>query len=649
MYGIPIHFHKENHHTQNPNFAHLVPATHAHFSPAHPVSVAAVNHSAFATAPHHHIAQHHTTHSVFPNNLHPGPHFYHGPNVAMNPGSITPSGSHPMAGYAEGGVVMSTTIPAGMVVEKMQTMHIHNSSHKVISMGKSVQHQSSSGGEDSSIADKKKKLLAQNGLVPTGSSSSGVSSNDDSSPKSAKKQKESNSHVSHSHHRRSLSDTSSTQSSTHHNKNIVITAHAAPSEKSHGSCKASNLTIDENNSEALKSSEIQCDARCHHKCLIGKDCPRHGAKILAKLKRRAEKEQRLKRHNQLEKVITGHPSIGLSQGNNTKHHKHSNVQYGHHVTTQPPPAKPPPIKSVVPPSVPKDQQNGAHAFREVIFVDSPTTMPGTAKKHFYERYKLFNVIGIGGGGTVYAGRRNEDNAPIAVKRVMRAKVKRWEKTRDGRTVPQEIALMIRCSGHIGIITLYDWFESVDSFVLILERPENSIDLFDYIRENGPLSENQARHIFSHVIAAIRHIHSCGIVHRDIKDENVILDRHTGYVKLIDFGCGTNLKDGPYTEFSGTAEFYPPEWFNQRRYWAKTMTVWSMGVLLFDMLQGEIPFKNSDRILENRPLFKEPVSSSARSLIRWMLSNDQKKRPTLMQVLDHAWMKACNNYQPITSL
>merc|ERR1711981_112069 len=123
-----------------------------------------------------------------------------------------------------------------------------------------------------------------------------------------------------------------------------------------------------------------------------------------------------------------------------------------------------------------------------------------------------------------------------------------------------------------------------------------------------------------------------------KDENVILDRMSGVAKLIDFGCGTNYKDGAYTEFSGTAEFYPPEWFSQRRYWAMSATVWSLGVLLFDMLQGEIPFKNSDRILENRPLFKEPISGEARQLLRWMLCNDYRKRPSLVQILEHSWMK-----------
>ena len=71
--------------------------------------------------------------------------------------------------------------------------------------------------------------------------------------------------------------------------------------------------------------------------------------------------------------------------------------------------------------------------------------------------------------------------------------------------------------------------------------------------------------------AVSHIHSKGVVHRDIKDENVILDRDTGDIKLIDFGCGTLLKESAYRDFSGTPEFYPPEWFTSKYYHARYST------------------------------------------------------------------------------
>ena len=106
------------------------------------------------------------------------------------------------------------------------------------------------------------------------------------------------------------------------------------------------------------------------------------------------------------------------------------------------------------------------------------------------------------------------------------------------------------SGCRYIIQLLDWFELPDSFLLVMERPEASQDLLQLLLQHEFLCEEIALWLFRQVLEAVRHCTACGVLHRDIKPQNLLVDPESGDLKLIDFGCGTFLQEQPYTRFAG---------------------------------------------------------------------------------------------------
>jgi len=262
-------------------------------------------------------------------------------------------------------------------------------------------------------------------------------------------------------------------------------------------------------------------------------------------------------------------------------------------------------------------------------------MPEGFRRSLEQTYKVGRLLGKGGFGTVYCGIRLKDGLLVAIKHVAKSKIVDWEKV-GGRQVPRELKLLLDVQEVEGVIQLIDFFERRDSFIFVLHRPRYCKDLFDYITERGRLDEIIAKSFLKQVVDTVLACHDRGVVHRDLKDENLVVDLQTKQLKLIDFGSGARLKDDTYTDFDGTRVYAPPEWIRTSRYQAEPATVWSLGILLFDMVMGDIPFETDKDILAANLEFTREISADCEDLIRRCLCVRPHGRIKLKDIAAHAW-------------
>ena len=196
--------------------------------------------------------------------------------------------------------------------------------------------------------------------------------------------------------------------------------------------------------------------------------------------------------------------------------------------------------------------------------------------------------------------------------------------------------------HEHIIRLHEAIVYGERTFLVLEYACNG-DLRNFINRNGPLSEYQAREFFGHLTLGISKIHSQNLVHRDLKLENLLLDAKYR-LKIADFGCARRQIDKKLHTITGSYAYGAPELFRGDIYDGKKADIWSMGVILFAMLMGRLPYNDSGlkkRLLKERmkpPVLPSHFSCEYRDLIGRLLSYDPERRPSLSEVMTHSWMQ-----------
>jgi serine/threonine protein kinase len=252
-------------------------------------------------------------------------------------------------------------------------------------------------------------------------------------------------------------------------------------------------------------------------------------------------------------------------------------------------------------------------------------------------YLINETIGQGGFGTVYAGTRICDKLNVAIKIVKRNKIKELTCI-NMYYIPKELELLQKAQSIKGVIKLIDFFNTKHTYIYVFERLPNTIDLFNFITLNGPLNEIIAQVLFRQIVKTVIDCYMHGIIHCDIKDENILVNVKTLKTYLIDFGAGKFLTDNTNFKFQGTRIYSPPEWISNKQYIFEPATVWSLGILLFNIVQGDIPFKSDNEICSAQLYFFNSVSNTVKHLIYSCLCVSPTDRIKLTEICNHPWLQ-----------
>ena len=262
--------------------------------------------------------------------------------------------------------------------------------------------------------------------------------------------------------------------------------------------------------------------------------------------------------------------------------------------------------------------------------------------------KNLDKIGSGTFGDIYLSYNKIDNKRYAIKHFDKAKLKKMYCPLE--IIYKEIIIQLTLS-HPNITKLYSFHEDIDNIYMILEYSNNGT-LFSKIRSHKYLTEDEAFIYFIQVVNAVNFLHENNYIHRDIKPENILLDKENN-AKLCDFGWCTNILENEKRKtFCGTIEYMSPELVSNEKY-DKSVDIWALGILLYEMLHGYSPFKSKnyklnkdelrEEIFENIENVeykidrKDQLSKECILLIQNLLQKNEEDRLNVKEIFAQPWI------------
>nr|XP_016930113.1 PAS domain-containing serine/threonine-protein kinase isoform X2 [Drosophila suzukii] len=257
---------------------------------------------------------------------------------------------------------------------------------------------------------------------------------------------------------------------------------------------------------------------------------------------------------------------------------------------------------------------------------------------YSKHYTSIRQIGRGAYGYVNMAFRNSDRLLVITKFILKEKLcsQFMVKNRDCKEVPIEIHLL-QTLNHKNIVSVLDVFENDLFYQLVMEKHGSGMDLWTFIERRPLMDEKLGSYIFRQVADAVNYLHEQKILHRDIKDENIIID-HNFNIKLIDFGSATFMEEGKFfSTFYGTTEYCSPEVLAGNRYVGPELEIWALGVTLYVLMFFENPFIDVEETLKAEIQIPKAVSEQLSRLLSSMLNKDPKYRCTMHQLITDPWL------------
>ncbi|KAJ9543419.1 hypothetical protein OSB04_023126 [Centaurea solstitialis] len=251
------------------------------------------------------------------------------------------------------------------------------------------------------------------------------------------------------------------------------------------------------------------------------------------------------------------------------------------------------------------------------------------------------LLGQGNFAKVYHGRNIKTGVSVAVKIIDKEKVL---KVGMMNQIKREISVM-KLVKHPNVVQLYEVMASKTKIYFVLEYVKGG-ELFNSLAK-GKLKEDAARNYFKQLITAINFCHSRGVYHRDLKPENLLVDDE-GNLKISDFGLSaladTKRQDGLLHTACGTPAYIAPEVIHQKGYDGAKADIWSSGVVLFVLLAGFLPFRDSNLMEMYRKIARAEVKfpklfpAEARRLVSKILDPNPQTRISIAKIMENSWFK-----------